>query len=190
MVRIIFSKKGQSLVEVIVACGVLAIVMSAMMSIAFGARNLVNRSEDQTKATALAQEAIEIARHQRDVGCSFNDIKNSDGSLKGTNFIIEGDKPTGAETEKLILGNISETTDIDEFPDFRRYIEIKELSDTEFTNLGMDACGTGANDSCFEVTDCNSQNNFDCRTKYYMLKAVVQNETGTTLSEIQTILTK
>lgn len=58
MAMLIFTKKGQSLVEVVVALGILAIVFSGTTGLLVRVVNLNLNARDITQATGLAQEGI------------------------------------------------------------------------------------------------------------------------------------
>ena len=178
------NKKGQSLVEVVVACGIIGVVLVAMMSMVMASKNLLYASEDQTKATALAQEAIEIVMHQRDIGCSFSNITKADGSLKTGPFVIKGDTE-GSNDETLLNTGTPET--IPNFDGFARLIYIEELSSSP--NI------TGIDTSSFnnKPAQCiNSDQDYDCVTSYYAIMVDIHKggSSGPIISQVKTIISK
>jgi type II secretory pathway pseudopilin PulG len=175
-----FNNKGQSLVEVVVACGIIGITLVAMMSIMSASRNLLYASEDQTKATALAQEAIEIAKHQRDIGCSFDNIK--DDIASGTiDFIIKGDTE-GSNDETLQTSGTP--SNIKDFDKFSRYIIIEDLSSN---SIGIDTSSFNTN-----AVKCSDPNeDYDCLDKYYAIRIdVYKDGDPNPISQVETIMSK
>lgn len=180
------SKRGQSLVEVVVACGILGIIMTAIMSITVASKNLLYQSEDQTKATALAQQGIEIVKHQKDIGCAFSTIKTKvDGGMN--TFYIKGDTDGGTDpTNDENLQTTGSSNNIKNFPDFTRTISIYNLSNLS----GADPIDlTDVNRSQFQPVGCGSADtSYDCIGQYYLLKVKV--EKGNVSSTVKTIMSK
>ncbi len=179
------NKKGQSLVEVVVACAILGITMAAIMSMVISSKNLLYQSEAQTEATTLAQEGIGIVQHQRDIGCSFSNITTNgvlNGANGGSDFVVKGDllNETG---EDLVAGSITSATNIDgngkttQFVGFERGIEIQELS-----ALASNQVVTG---SGFQASGIN----YDIIDDYYYITVTV-NGPNNAKSEISTIISK
>lgn len=179
------SKRGQSLVEVIVACGILGIVMTAIMSITVASKNLLYRSEDQTKATTLAQQGIEIVKHQRDIGCSFSNIKNSNGTLKNTMFVINGDTNSSDDETLHPLGTPPGSPYyINKFPGFQRQVYIYELKDViadDSADVGVSGFQSGA--ACGSI-----DTDYDCTNRYYLIKVEVKK--GSMILNTKTIMSK
>lgn len=177
--------KGQSLVEVVVACGIIGIISASMMGMLMASKNLLYQSEDKTKATALSQEGIEIVRHQRDIGCSFSNIVNpTSGELVSNNFVILGDT-NGGNMEDLFEDSVGEPTQIRNFDGFSRYIIIKELADASDE---MDIAGFNT-----DATQCsNIDTNYDCLDKYYFVRVDIHkgDGSGPIVSQSRTILSK
>ncbi|MEK7447245.1 MAG: prepilin-type N-terminal cleavage/methylation domain-containing protein [Patescibacteria group bacterium] len=189
MRKIIFNKiknKGQSLVEVVVACGIIGIISASMMGMLMASKNLLYQSEDKTKATTLSQEGIEIVRHQRDIGCSFSNIVNpTSGELISNDWIIWGDL-NGGNMEDLFANWGDEPNQIRNFDGFSRYITIKEL--TDITSDEMDLVGFNTNsEECSDV-----DKNYDCLDKYYFVRVDVHkgDRSGPIVSQSKTILSK
>jgi len=59
-------KKGQSILEVIIALGVFALMSAAVVSMLVGGVVALGQGGDRTEATALARDALEIVRSIRD----------------------------------------------------------------------------------------------------------------------------
>ena len=182
-----FNPKGQSLVEGIVACGILGVVLVAIMSIVIASRTLLYTSEDQTKATALAQEGIEIARHQRDIGCSFDNITDDSGNLVANTWHITSDTvSSGSDDTNEALTTTGSGDKIQNFDNFTRTIEIRDLADSQFDSMNSG----GTQDSHFQSgANCGTDNDYDCRDKYYFIKVVIQ-KNSVNLSETSTIMSK
>lgn len=179
------NRKGQSLVEVIVACGIIGIILAAMMNMVLASKNLLAISEDKTKATALAQQGIEIARHQRDIGCSFSNITNPDGSLKPGPFIIKGDTN---ETDDETIQNTGVPGNILNASGFSRYIIIEELT-SNTSGIG----NTVGTDGFTDTSLCSDPNqNYDCASKYYAVRVDIHkgDGSGPIISQARTIISR
>lgn len=130
------SQEGQTLVEIIVACGLIAFALASIIGIAMASKNILYLSQDNTKATTLAQEGIEIARHQRDIDCPFSQIALQ--VTGGTHdFVIRSDTvtavsdPVGNQDESVIPGSGNGIL-IDNYPGFSRQITIYDMGDSSF----------------------------------------------------------
>lgn len=174
--------KGQSLVEVIIACGILSVIMAAMMSIVISSRNLLYQSVDQTRATTLAQEGMEIAMHQRDVGCSFANITDASGSLISTTFIIKGDT-VGSNDETI--QTTGTPNNIPNASGFWRYIIIEEM-----TGNHSDIDLTSFNTNVLQCSDPTQD--YDCPIKYYAVRVDIHKGSGSgpIVSRARTIISK
>ncbi len=181
---IVKSKKGQTLVETVVAFGIIGISLAAMMSLTVATKNLVYNSSDITKANTLAEEGIEIARHQRDIGCSFSSISSSVASGT-TNFVIKGDtESTNDET----IQTTGTPNKISNFDNFSRNITIQNLSSL----LSSDPIITGSN---FQTgSDCGqtpiSPNDYDCTDRYYYITVTVTGPNSDVTTSVSTIMSK
>lgn len=88
------NKKGQTLIEVIVAMGIISVSLMGIMNMVMSSKKLIFEANDNATANSLAQEGIDTARHQREIGCSFRDVKlvvEADMTPQGAKFAIEGD---------------------------------------------------------------------------------------------------
>jgi len=181
------NQKGQSLVEVIVACGLLTVVLVAIMSVSNASRNLLFASQDQTKATTLAQEGVEIVQHQRDIGCSFNNIKTTDGTgeLQSNIWYIKGDDGTNDET--LITTPPTFWTG-GNFKGFSRTIKIYDLKNSTTDDVD-DEVGNDILLNDFQPDTGNPANNYDTKDKYYFIKVKVTGPNGVT-STVSSIISK
>lgn len=193
-IYILKNKRGQSLVEVVISLGIISVVLTSLMSLVIASRNLLYQSEKYTNATSLAREGLEIAKHQRDIGCAFSTIK---GSVAGgtSSFVIKGD--TEIETggalpdETLQPGNWTNATQIGGgFENYRRHFEIWDLS-----NVNPNAPTPGQsyiNDSGFQTGSCSlgSSANYDCTNRYYFIRVIITDKTGQEISRTETIMSK
>lgn len=179
MKNIQIGREGQSLVEVVVACGIIGVVLTAMMVMVMSSKNLLYTSEEKTVATALAQQGMDIARHQRDIGCSFSNIINTDGSLRTGPFIIEGDT-NGTEDEDVVPKGTSEPNIIKDNSGFARIINIQEL---DGNSLDLDT-------SSFLCADTVKRH--DCADSYYAIRVDIHkgSSSGPIISQTRTIIAK
>lgn len=187
-------QRGQTLVEVVVALGIVGISLVAMMTLVMGSRNLLFSSQDSTKATGLAQEGIEIVRHQKDIGCSFTDITNADGTLKSDTFVIEGDTNKNPSDEKIIVGVADQTVkNIKNFSDFKRSITIRNLNDPIFQsdpNYNNIIPNSGfQNDAVKCGKTPIDPDDYDCTDQYYYMTVTVDGPNGSH-SDVSTIISK
>ncbi|RJO62021.1 hypothetical protein C4544_00775 [candidate division WS5 bacterium] len=189
MKSIQIGKKGQSLVEVVVACGIIGIILTGMMIMVLASKNLLYTSEEKTIATALAQQGIDIARHQRDIGCSFSNIINSDGSLKTGPFVIEGDT-NGTEDEDIVPYGSSDPNNIKDNSGFARFVIIEELASntSDISTVGFQ---NDLNDGKCDQTPMDS-GDYDCTDKYYAIRVDIHkdNGSGPIVSQARTIIAK
>ena len=66
VIRIAMNNKGQSLLEVIVAMAIFALISAAMITLSLGGFTALEQGGEHTEAKALAQEGIEAVRAIRD----------------------------------------------------------------------------------------------------------------------------
>jgi len=73
----IMNQKGQSLIEVTVALGILAVVLSAVVTLAAQGIGLMIASRQRTEATALAQKSLEVLKGNSTNVCDGNKTVNA-----------------------------------------------------------------------------------------------------------------
>jgi type II secretory pathway pseudopilin PulG len=182
MKKLIKTKCGQGLVEVIIAMGILLITSTAAMTVVVSSKNLIYMSEGQTKATALAQEGIEIVRNNRNVGCDFNSLSAEPSATSCHVVWSDMVDNTSADNTKNNVKPISDfagkvcadANQIDGFSGFTRTIYLKDLStETWLTNAGFNST-------------------YDARSKYFYITVKVSwtDKTGPRSTEISTIMLK
>jgi len=66
MINITHKQKGQSLVEIIIAMAIFAMITGSIMSVTLGGLNGLTQGGDETEAQGLAEEAMEAVRSVRD----------------------------------------------------------------------------------------------------------------------------
>src|SRR3990167_4162317 len=64
--RFMFQDAGQTLMELLLALGIFAFIMTAVFALVFGGLTTGLRSEEQDFATMFAQEGLDAARSIRD----------------------------------------------------------------------------------------------------------------------------
>lgn len=179
MKKILQKKEGQSLVEVIVAMSIMMLTASAIMMLTVNVKNLTYSAQDTTKATALAQDGIEIIRSNRNIGCNFAnlvaDTATSCHAIK-SDTVGSGDPDNGSNQVIPITGVACAEAGnrIDNFSGFNRVVYLYELS----------VVGPSWAD--------DPGNAFDNIDKYYYAKVVVswKDSTGPKSTEISTIMLK
>lgn len=186
MKKILQKEKGQSLVEVIIAMTILLITTTAAMTVVIASKNLLYMSEGQTKATALAQEGIEIVRNNRNVGCAFNDLttppKSADDPTQPTTSCHFINRDTGGADDTIIPKPVFVSCDNggsslgSNFSGFNRVIYLYSLDNAAFDGWAATGFGSG----------------FDARSQYYNIKVKVSwiDKTGSRSTEISTIMLK
>ncbi len=88
MIKLFKDKKGQSLVEVIIAMAIFALISSAIMSVTMGSLNGLTQGGDETEAQGLAQEGMEAIRSIRDG--AWNELVSSPAkvSISGSTWAL------------------------------------------------------------------------------------------------------
>lgn len=109
MIKNILLKKGNSLVEIIVAIGLFVIVLPSIIILITGTHGGSLRAENRLEAVAYAQEAFEALKAIRDY--SWEDLQLGTYGLTDTNGYWE----------------LTQSTD--SFEKYQREIEITELND-------------------------------------------------------------
>lgn len=120
----ICSKKGFSLVEVIVAIGILSVVMMASFTTMMAAVKLSSYSRDVTIMTQLAQSGISKGTQQ-----IRNSICTGDATVNYTNSLISGGY-TYKVTAKAIKASVQDSTG--------SYVGSKEFYDLPDTATDFD----------------------------------------------------
>ena len=148
----------------------ISIALTAMMNLVVISKKLLFDAQDYTKANSLTQEGIEMAKHQRDIGCSFSNIKTFIDA--GSNrFVIKSD--TDATTDESIrefADNGSKVPNqIDGFNGFERNIYAYDMGSDGFSTGAFSSIASGfQNDG-----NCNTAADYDCRDKYYYVRVEV-----------------
>lgn len=182
MKKVITNKKGQSLVEVVIAMTILIIATSAAMTVVVSSKNLLYMAEGQTKATALAQEGIEIVRNNRNVGCAFNDLTtppktaNDPGDPGASCHAIKSDTDNTSDNSIIVPTDCTAaSSQIENYSGFNRVVYLYDLSNAAFNGW---ATGFGSG--------------FDAKDKYYniVVKVTWIDKTGSRSTEISTIMLK
>ena len=198
--------RGQTLVEVVVAFGLIGISLAAMMSLTVATKNLLYNSSDITKANTLAEEGIEIARHQRDLGCSFSDLPicaDSTNCVSGTtnDFVIDGDTNHTPDDEKVVnAGSVGSSNEIgstgdDAFKNFTRTLTIKNLNDSSInSDIIQDNSTSPATPYFQNDSSCNknpiSSDDIDCTNRYYYITVTVTGPNSDVTTSASTIMSK
>ena len=169
MRKILHQGNGQSLVEVVVAMAIMAVVVVAVMIPILASRGLLYNSENVTEATSLAEQGLEIVKNNRDIGCKFNDL----GS--GT-YVIAGDvsrklplnSAANIAANETLVSYAGQKINIyspnNEYQGFTRKIYLDKLSEPQFNNWADPPTSNNFG---------SLNNSFDSRDKYYYVKVEV-----------------
>lgn len=121
------SQGGQSLVEVVVAMGIIGISMAAMMNLVAASGKVIYQSEDSTKASVLATEAIEIVRNNSVSGCGLS--PDPANAATGVFFYIKSDTVDNSSSynndQSLTTTGLGDK--IDNFSGFSRQILVWQM---------------------------------------------------------------
>ncbi|MBU2542735.1 prepilin-type N-terminal cleavage/methylation domain-containing protein, partial [Patescibacteria group bacterium] len=88
------NNKGQSLLEVIVAMAIFALISAAMVSLSLGGLSALEQGGEQTQAEALAQEGVEAVRAIRDSAWNKLVYATSSVSINGSEWEFTGEDTT------------------------------------------------------------------------------------------------
>ncbi len=162
MRKILHQGNGQSLVEVVVAMAVMAVVVVAVMIPILASRGLLYNSENVTEATSLAEQGLEIVKNNRDIGCQFNDLTPG-------MYVIAGDVspglPLNSAANETLVSYTNQTLGIyspnNEYQGFTRKIYLNNLSNVNWADPPTSNNFGSLN------------NSFDSRDKYYYVKVEV-----------------
>ena len=86
-------QSGQTLVEIVVAFGLIAVTMGGLFVLFSNSLSLVLYAQDKTIAYNIAMEGMEIAKQERDQGCSMPQTTGD--------YVISSD--IGGTTNALVL---------------------------------------------------------------------------------------
>lgn len=103
------NKNGQSLIEVIVAMAIFALMATAMIGLSLGSFNSLQRGGDNTEARALAMEGIEAVRSIRDGAWNELILNQSAVEVSGGQWIFTGEGTTetlGKYARTITLENV------------------------------------------------------------------------------------
>ena len=92
--------KGQSLIEVLVALGIIAIVITSVASVITSSLGNTEYSKDQNTATKYGQEALEVTRSVR------NSNYNTFATMNGTYCLAKNATTLGAAQGSCATTNI------------------------------------------------------------------------------------
>lgn len=88
--------KGQTLIEVLAALGIITIIATVLAAVVVTSQRITGFSKDQKLATDYAQEGIEIMHQKRDNDyVSFRDFTGT-YCLDGGSSVLDSDCPTAA----------------------------------------------------------------------------------------------
>ncbi len=100
--------KGETLVEVLVALGIITVVASALVGVVVTSMGNTRFSKDQNQATQYAQEGMEIVRQKRDDDyAAFRAIATGTYCLDGGSTTLDPDCTTanvGSYLRKVTIG--------------------------------------------------------------------------------------
>ncbi len=116
------SQKGQTIIEVTIALAILVILGGAVVTIGVSSVNTASQSRMQAKATRIAEEALEIARHTRDQ--ELNGSVEGLLAMTGTNACVTS--PPDLKLEACAADSPSQTVD----DVFTRTIVVKQDADS------------------------------------------------------------
>ena len=120
--RFMFQDRGQTLMELLLALGIFAFIMTAVFSLVFGGLTTGLRTEEQDFATMFAQEGLDAARSIRDTNwdtfITANDAPNTHGVVNlaaggwawgGDNSGTNNETTKGARkyTREIFVENVS-----------------------------------------------------------------------------------
>ena len=88
------SQSGQSILEVIIALTIFALIAAALASLAVGGLVALEQGGEQTQAEALAQEGIEAIRSIRDGAWNENVYTTSSVAISGGEWVFSGEGTT------------------------------------------------------------------------------------------------
>ena len=91
VIRIAMNNKGQSLLEVIVAMAIFALISAAMITLSLGGFTALEQGGEHTEAKALAQEGIEAVRAIRDSAWNELIYTTSSVSVSSTQWVFDGE---------------------------------------------------------------------------------------------------
>ncbi|MBD3311547.1 MAG: hypothetical protein GF349_03555 [Candidatus Magasanikbacteria bacterium] len=98
-------KTGQTLIEVIIAMTIFALISSALITLSVGSFNALSQGGEQTEAEALAQEAIEAIKSIREG--AWNEIQYSKSAVSTSTgewvFVGEGTEEQIGQYRRLII---------------------------------------------------------------------------------------
>jgi Tfp pilus assembly protein PilV len=84
-------QSGQSILEVIVAMAVFALIAGAMTTLVLGSFTGLAQGGEQTQAEAIAAEGIEAVRAIRDTAWNTNTYAQSGVSVSGSEWVFDGE---------------------------------------------------------------------------------------------------
>jgi hypothetical protein len=86
--------RGQSILEVIVALAIFALIGAAMVSLSLGGFTALEQGGEHTEASSLADEGFEAVRAIRDRAWNENIYSTSSVSVSGSRWIFDGENTT------------------------------------------------------------------------------------------------
>jgi hypothetical protein len=101
--------RGQSILEVIVAMAIFALIGAAMATLSVGGFTALEQGGESTQASALAEEGIGAVRAIRDRAWNENTFSTSSVSVSGSRWIFDGENTTetiGQFTRTISYDNV------------------------------------------------------------------------------------
>ncbi len=94
MFNIYINEKGQSIIELLIALSIFALIGAAMTTMVVGGFQALNQGGDQTEAEALAQEGIEAVKAIRERAWNENIYTQSDVATSSGEWYFLGEGTT------------------------------------------------------------------------------------------------
>ena len=126
------SNRGQSLVEIVIALGIFAVIASSSVSLVLSGLVSLERGRQLTRASALAREGLEAVRVIRDRDWNELSYSRSAVAVSGNRWVFSGE----GTTEQI--GEFERT--IDFFPVYRD--SSGNIADPGFPGARQDASST------------------------------------------------
>jgi prepilin-type N-terminal cleavage/methylation domain-containing protein len=139
--------KGQTLIEVLVALGIISIIVTSVASIVTSSLGNTEYSKDQNTATKYAQEGLEVARSVR------NNNYNTFAVLNGNYCLAKGDSTLGPAQGSC-------TVNIDNY--FIRKIQIEQSPGCGSNVSKVTSIVAWQDGKCVGGTFCHASNLVTC----------------------------